>query len=217
MDKINKILVPFPEAENDLQTSNKSLKQISRNLPDSVIPAENVALKISQMLDRFYFEQGWNIKRVTQDEKDEHTNRIKFWMQVLASEKIPIGEFDAIYLRCISNRAKAKASGQNVAIKLNPEDFLAAWFQIKKEREQNQQARVRDYQPNCFLGHRDPKTARMQVVNPFNFDEDIILPCAYCRPNEYQEARSNFINTSGEIKPLDILNNVIDGEFGKEN
>ena len=193
------------------------MKPTTQSLPTLTIPTDNVGLKIGQILDRFYFEQGWNIKRITQDEKDEHSNRIRFWIQVLASEKIPLSEFDEIYVRCVSNRARAKAEGKNVAIKLNPEDFLAAWFQIKSEREQNCQARFRDYQPNCFLGHSNPKTARMKVVNPYNFDEDIILPCAYCRPNEYQEARSNFINTSGEIKPLDILNNVIEGDFSKEN
>ena len=173
------------------------------------------------MLDRFYFEQGWNIKRVTQDEKDEHTNRIRFWIQVLASEKIPLIEFDEIYLRCISNRAKLKAVGSNVSIKLTPEDFLTAWFQIQKERDDKereaQKERVSDYKPNCPYHHRNPKTATMMQVNPHNFNEDVCFPCGYCRPSDYEQARREFINTSGEIKPLDILNNVINGDFGKEN
>lgn len=49
----------------------------------------------------------------------------------------------------------------------------------------------------------------MRQVNPYNFDEDITLPCAYCRPNDYEQARRDFINTSGEINPLDILNNLV--------
>lgn len=161
------------------------------------------------MLDRFSFEQGWNIKRVSEEEKAEHTNRVAFWMQILASEKIPVAEFDEIYTRCISNRARAKAVGQSVAVKLNPEDFLVAWFQIKTEREKTRTPKVSDYIPNCPYNHRDPKTAQMAQVNPHNFKEDVVFPCAYCRPNDYEEARRNFINTSGEINPLDILNDLV--------
>lgn len=109
------------------------------------------------MLDRFYFEQGWNIKRNTQDEKDEHTNRVRFWIQALASEKIPLTEFDGIYLRCISNRAKAKANGQNVAIKLNPEDFLAAWFQIQKRNNPKRSAIINR------IAHTDTITRKRQL------------------------------------------------------
>lgn len=185
-------------------------------MPTSNIPTDSVAAKVGQMLDRFYFEQGWNIKRTTQDEKDEHSNRVRFWIQLLASEKIPLSEFDEIYLRCIANRAKAKANGQNVAIKLNPEDFLAAWFQIEKDREDKireaKKERVDDYTPNCPYNHKDRKTAMMMQVNPYNFNEDIALPCGYCRPADYEQARKDFINTSGEINPLDVLNNLVSEE-----
>lgn len=197
------------------------MKPTTRNLPTSPTHIDNVGAKVGQMLDRFYFEQGWNIKRNTQDEIDEHKNRVHFWILVLASERIPLAEFDEIYLRCISNRARAKAGGQNVANKLNPEDFLAAWFQIQSDREakarEAQKERVSDYTPNCPYRHGEPKTAMMYQVNPYNFNEDILLPCGFCRPLDYEQARKDFINTSGEINPLDILNNVVNGDFGKAN
>jgi hypothetical protein len=132
--------------------------------------------------------------------------RAKNWMDVLEGV-VPLGELDAAY------RQAFKKHASNFPI--NAFDIKNAYNESVVEREA--QKIVYDYTPNCPHNHRDPKTATMQQVNPWNFDEDITMPCGFCRPNDYEQAKRDFINTSGEIKPLDILNNIVNGDFGKSN
>jgi hypothetical protein len=109
------------------------------------------------------------------------------------------------------------------AIKNQKSDFPINAIALKNAYEElvierEQQSRGRELHVyRCPKYDHDPKTAMMKVVNPFNFNEDILLPCGFCRPREYEQARKDFINTSGEINPMDILNNVVNGDFGKSN
>jgi len=99
---------------------------------------------------------------------------------------------------------------------INAVSLKNAYQELVTEREQ-QRRNKELHVYRCPQYDHDPKTGMMKVVNPFNFNEDILLPCGFCRPGDYEQARKDFINTSGEINPLDILNNVVDGDFGKVN
>lgn len=205
MESFKKIMETEATEMENRQTSDKLQKQTTQILPTSNIRGDAVAQKVGQILDRFSIEQGWNIRRTTNEDKIEHANRVKFWIENLATGKVPVKEFDAVYLRCIQNRAAAKATNQPVTNKLTPDDFLAAWFQILSEKSDDELI-TRSFE--CEFYDHDSRTGTMEIQNPYNRNENITLPCAYCRPSEYETARREFINTSGEINPMDILSEI---------
>jgi hypothetical protein len=115
--------------------------------------------------------------------------------------------FDEIPLKDLQNAFDLAVKKHQSNFMINAYDLKNAYQEIVIEREKQKQESLK--KDRCPYYNHDPKTGMMKVVNPFNFHEDITLPCAYCRPSEYYEARSEFINTSGEINPLDILNNLV--------
>lgn len=100
---------------------------------------------------------------------------------------------------------------------INAFDMLAAWKDIEAEetaaaetlriaeesKPENRVANCREKKYHVGEG------GYQKICNPFNFNEEIVLPCRICRPTAYDEAHAKFIRDHGEIKPLEILNNFV--------
>jgi hypothetical protein len=97
-------------------------------------------------------------------------------------------------------------------------EIKTAWFEIDAEekaiREESEaKHRAENRVANCPQKvYHINEHGIIKVVNPFNFSEEIELPCRECRPKAYDEQRTKFIKENGEIKPLEILNNFVNME-----
>lgn len=96
---------------------------------------------------------------------------------------------------------------------INAHDIKNGYDALAARRNREMLAeREAERKTRCSFYRHDRATGMMAVANPFNIKEDITLPCAYCRPTEYAQARKEFINASGEINPLDILTMISERE-----
>lgn len=98
---------------------------------------------------------------------------------------------------------------------VNAYEIKSAWVdlataeQAERERIEAEERSVNRvaYCPN--RKNHSTEDGTMLVCNPFNFNEEIELPCGYCRPQAFEEQRQLFIQKHGAIKPLEILDNVV--------
>lgn len=133
---------------------------------------------------------------------EEKINRARVWARLL--EKIvPADRLQDCFDQALSDHDSQFA--------INAYDLKLAWERIKSEEAATDARRdeeLREQFPVAFCrqrAHHVNDAGEISVVNPFDWTEDIIMPCYSCRPRAYDAARMRFAEKHGEIKPLEIL------------
>lgn len=83
-------------------------------------------------------------------------------------------------------------------------DLKKTWNQIsEKEAAEKIEAELIRQNPIDICSNKASHIngeGRVLVVNPFNFNEEIELPCRVCRLDAYEQQRQEFVQKNGEAK-----------------
>lgn len=138
------------------------------------------------------------------------------WMEAL-EPVVPVDRLPDAFRRALVNHA--------TTFPINAFEIQQAFVELDGE-EKTERQRIENElkkQPENKVANCPKKAwhisgdGRVMVVNPFNFNEEIELPCRDCRPEAFYEQRAKFIAEHGEIKPLEILNNFVSMADFKSN
>jgi hypothetical protein len=144
-------------------------------------------------------------QRVTPAEK---LSAAKTWSRVL---------FGVIPEHRLQETFDATFAAHNSPFPISAYDLKTKWQEIEAEEEAERQRIIEEekavnrvhFCPN--RKHHVNEHGDTLVCNPFNFNEEIELPCMYCRPQAFADARLRFIQKHGEPKPMEILANISNG------
>jgi hypothetical protein len=195
--KITAITNQRTSVESVKQTSESNSATYQNRFSEN--PRELYRLKVLEILNRVFVLANRPLVNAEMNEASE------VWRDTLF-DVVPLNSLKAAFDRAIKNHKSSFA--------VNAFDLLNAWRELEAE-EAAEVERLKQIEKDAnrvqFCDNRKQHInadGSTLVCNPFNFNEEIEMPCMYCRPQAFADARLRFIKKHGEPKPLEIVGRV---------